>query len=75
MHSVAVSPAGLIVYVSGRQKIDMPVGLFYFYRAAFLFFVQHLRLVFRLGGFPGYDGIDTAVPAELAKLSEGLVAF
>ena len=40
-----------------------------------LFFVKYLRLVFRYGGFPGYDGIDTAVPAELAKLSEGLVAF
>ena len=40
-----------------------------------LFFVKYLRLVFRLGGFPGYDGIDIALPAGLAKLSEGLVAF
>ena len=39
-----------------------------------LFFVDYLRLAFRFGGFPGYDGAER-VPAELATLSEGLIAF
>ena len=39
-----------------------------------LYFVEYLRLVFRFGGFPGYDGIDPA-PAELAELRRGLIAF
>jgi len=33
------------------------------------------RLVFRFGGFSGYDGIDSAVPAELAHLRDGLIQF
>jgi len=39
-----------------------------------LYFVEYLRLVFRFGGFPGYDGIDPT-PAELAELRRGLIAF
>jgi hypothetical protein len=39
-----------------------------------LFFVDYLRLSFRFGGFPGYDGIEN-VPAELAQLRAGLVEF
>ncbi len=39
-----------------------------------LFFVDYLRLCFRFGGFPGYEGkADT--PAELSTLSAGLIAF
>ncbi len=40
-----------------------------------LYLVQYLRLVFRYGGFPGYDGVDIALPAELAKLRDGLTPF
>jgi hypothetical protein len=40
-----------------------------------LYFVQYLRLVFRFGGLPGYDGIDRAVPADLASLRAGLLPF
>jgi Domain of unknown function (DUF6745) len=40
-----------------------------------LFFVDYLRLCFRFGGFPGYEGIDRGIPAEIAKLSEGLLEF
>jgi hypothetical protein len=40
-----------------------------------LYFVEYLRLVFRFGGFPGYDGIDRALPPELATLSAGLIPF
>jgi uncharacterized protein DUF6745 len=40
-----------------------------------LYFVEYLRLVFRFGGFPGYDGIDRALPPELARLSAGLIPF
>jgi hypothetical protein len=39
-----------------------------------LYFVEYLRLVFRFGGFPGYDGIDP-VPEELAQLRQGLIPF
>jgi len=39
-----------------------------------LFFVDYLRLCFRFGGFPGYEG-QTSVPAELATLSAGLLDF
>ena len=39
-----------------------------------LCFVEYLRLVFRFGGFPGYDGIE-AVPAEIENLSQGLAPF
>jgi hypothetical protein len=38
-------------------------------------FVEYLRLVFRFGGFPGYDGIDKGVPGEIAALTEGLLLF
>jgi hypothetical protein len=40
-----------------------------------LYFVEYLRLVFRFGGFPGYDGVDVAVPQEIATLRDGLVPF
>jgi hypothetical protein len=40
-----------------------------------LFFVPYLRLVFRFGGFPGYDGVDVAVPQEIATLRDGLLPF
>jgi uncharacterized protein DUF6745 len=39
-----------------------------------LFFVDYLRLCFKFGGFPGYDGIEDA-PAEIATLNGGLVEF
>jgi hypothetical protein len=37
-------------------------------------FVEYLRLAFRFGGFPGYDGIDP-LPAELTSLTADLVPF
>ena len=40
-----------------------------------LYFVAYLRMVFRFGGFPGYQGIDVAVPAELATLRADLLPF
>jgi hypothetical protein len=39
-----------------------------------LFFVDYLRLCFRFGGFPGYEGQAT-VPSELATLGADLLAF
>lgn len=39
-----------------------------------VYFVEYLRLAFRFGGFPGYDGIDRP-PGRLARLSAGLVEF
>jgi uncharacterized protein DUF6745 len=39
-----------------------------------LFFVDYLRLCFRFGGFPGYDGAERA-PIELEGLSKGLLEF
>ena len=39
-----------------------------------LFFVDYLRLVFRFGGFSGYEGIDP-IPTELASLSQDLMPF
>ena len=39
-----------------------------------LFFVDYLRLCFRFGGFPGYEG-KTDLPTELATLSAGLISF
>ena len=39
-----------------------------------LFFVDYLRLCFRFGGFPGYDGSER-VPPEIATLSAALVEF
>jgi hypothetical protein len=40
-----------------------------------LFFVDYLRLCFRFGGFPGYEGIDRGVPAEIEILRKDLLAF
>ena len=40
-----------------------------------LYFVAYLRMVFRFGGFPGYQGIDVAVPAQLATLRANLLPF
>ncbi len=40
-----------------------------------LLFVDYLRLCFRYGGFPGYEGIDRGVPVELDQLRAGLVEF
>jgi hypothetical protein len=40
-----------------------------------LFFVDYLRLAFRHGGFPGYEGIDRGVPAEIVMLAQGLQPF
>jgi hypothetical protein len=40
-----------------------------------LLFVDYLRLAFRFGGFPGYEGIDTGVPAEIETLRTGLLDF
>ena len=40
-----------------------------------LFFVDYLRLCFRFGGFPGYDGLDRGIAAVVACLPEGLLDF
>jgi hypothetical protein len=37
-----------------------------------LLFVDYLRLCFRFGGFPGFDGVDD-VPGEIKTLREGLL--
>jgi hypothetical protein len=39
-----------------------------------LLFVEYLRLCFRYGGFPGYEGQDD-VPAEIDTLRAGLLEF
>jgi hypothetical protein len=39
-----------------------------------LLFVDYLRLCFRSGGFPGYEGTDE-VPAEVETLRAGLLEF
>lgn len=39
-----------------------------------LHFVEYLRLAFRFGGFPGYEGIEYP-PAELSELSADLLSF
>jgi len=39
-----------------------------------LHFVEYLRLVFRFGGFPGYEGIEFP-PPELQQLCENLRPF
>lgn len=39
-----------------------------------LFFVDYLRLCFRFGGFPGYEG-QANVPSELSTLGADLLAF
>jgi hypothetical protein len=40
-----------------------------------LLFVDYLRLCFRFGGFPGYEGQDRGVPPELDMLRSGLPPF
>ena len=40
-----------------------------------LFFVDYLRLAFRFGGFPGYEGFDRGLPPEIAQLSMELMEF
>ena len=40
-----------------------------------LYFVDYLRLAFRFGGFPGYDGYDRDLPPEIAQLSNALIDF
>lgn len=40
-----------------------------------LSFVDYLRLCFRHGGFPGFEGHGREAPAEIAMLSEGLLPF
>lgn len=40
-----------------------------------LFFVDYLRLAFRHGGFPGYEGIGRQAPEQIAMLSAGLLPF
>jgi hypothetical protein len=40
-----------------------------------LLFVDYLRLCCRFGGFPGYEGVDRDVPAEIDQLRAGLVEF
>jgi hypothetical protein len=40
-----------------------------------LYFVAYLRMLFRFGGFPGYEGVDVAVPTEIAMLSANLLPF
>jgi hypothetical protein len=37
-------------------------------------FVDYLRLCFRFGGFPGFDGADQC-PAVIDRLSAGLLLF
>jgi hypothetical protein len=39
-----------------------------------LYFVEYLRLVFRFGGFPGFEGFESP-PRELAKLRADLRPF
>jgi hypothetical protein len=39
-----------------------------------LYFIEYLRLVFRFGGFPGYDGVDP-LPTELALLGQSVIDF
>ena len=39
-----------------------------------LFFVDYLRLAFRFGGFPGYEGRSTT-PVELKQLAADLIEF
>lgn len=40
-----------------------------------LLFVEYLRLAFRFGGFPGYEGYDRDIPEEIEILRQGLVEF
>lgn len=40
-----------------------------------LFFVDYLRMAFRHGGFPGYEGYDRDVPREIEQLGKDLLAF
>lgn len=38
-----------------------------------MFFVEYLRMAFRWGGFPGYEGHDRDVPDEIGDLRAGLL--
>jgi len=40
-----------------------------------LYFVDYLRLVFRYGGFPGYEGVVSPLPPEIDLLGQGLLEF
>ena len=40
-----------------------------------IFFVEYLRMAFRFGGFPGYEGYDQDLPKEIEELREGLLEF
>ena len=40
-----------------------------------IFFIDYLRLAFRFGGFPGYEGYDRDVPKEHESLRTGLLEF
>lgn len=38
-----------------------------------VYFVEYLRLAFRFGGFPGYDGYDRDIPEEMEMLRQDLL--
>ena len=40
-----------------------------------LMLVDYLRLCFQFGGFPGFEGMDRCVPAEIDALRQDLVLF
>ena len=40
-----------------------------------IFFIEYLRMAFRFGGFPGYEGYDRDVPQEIESLRTGLLEF
>ena len=40
-----------------------------------VFFVEYLRIAFRFGGFPGYEGYDQDLPREIEDLQKGLLEF
>jgi hypothetical protein len=40
-----------------------------------ILFIEYLRMAFRFGGFPGYEGYDRDVPKEIKELREGLLEF
>ncbi len=38
-------------------------------------FVEYLRIAFRCGGFPGWEGANGATPPEISRLRDGLLPF